>query len=235
MLEDADIIFYNGLELEGRMTDILVKIARSGTPAIPIAEDIPEDQLREPPDTGKYDPHIWFDVTLWQLAAQTVMDELTLVDPEGEATYQANRDAYLAELEALHAYVQEQIATIPEDRRVLITAHDAFGYFGDRYGIEVRGLQGMSTATEATAADIQALAETIADRQIPAIFVESSVPPATIEAVQAAVRDRGFDVAIGGELFSDAMGAGGTPEGTYLGMVRHNADTIAAALAGDGS
>jgi manganese/zinc/iron transport system substrate-binding protein len=230
-LEDADIIFYNGLELEGRMTDILVKIARSGTPAIPVAEDIPEDRLREPPEfAGKYDPHIWFDVTLWQIAAQTVKDELALFDPESEATYQANLDAYLAQLDELHAYVQEQIATIPEDQRVLITAHDAFGYFGAGYGIEVRGLQGMSTATEATAADIQALAETIAARQIPAIFVESSVPPATIEAVQAAVRDRGFDVAIGGQLFSDAMGAAGTPEGTYLGMVRHNVDTIVAAL-----
>lgn len=117
-------------------------------------------------------------------------------------------------------------------QRVLITAHDAFGYFGARFGSEVRGLQGMSTATEATAVDIQALAELIAARQIPAIFVESSVPPATIEAVQAAVQDRGFDVAIGGQLFSDAMGAAGSPEGTYLGMVRHDVDTIVGALSG---
>jgi manganese/zinc/iron transport system substrate-binding protein len=233
-LEDADVIFYNGLELEGRMTDILVGIARSGTPTVPVAENIPPDRLREPPEfAGKYDPHIWFDVTLWQLAAQRVKDELAAFDPGSEAAYQANLDAYLAQLDELHAYVQSELARIPEDQRVLITAHDAFGYFGDQYGIEVRGLQGMSTATEATAGDIQELAELIAERQIPAIFVESSVPPATIEAVQAAVQDRGFDVVIGGQLFSDAMGAAGTPEGTYLGMVRHNVDTIVGALAGD--
>jgi manganese/zinc/iron transport system substrate-binding protein len=144
--------------------------------------------------------------------------------------YQTNLDAYLTQLDELHAYVQEQILRIPEGQRVLITAHDAFGYYGEQYGIDVRGLQGMSTATEATAGDIQALAEFIAERQIPAIFVESSVPPATIEAVQEAVRDRGFDVVIGGQLFSDAMGAAGTPEGTYLGMVRYNTDTIVKAL-----
>ena len=131
--------------------------------------------------------------------------------------YQANLEAYLAELDELHAYVQEQILRIPEGQRVLITAHDAFGYYGEQYGIDVRGLQGMSTATEATAGDIQALAEFIAERQIPAIFVESSVPPATIEAVQEAVRDRGFDVVIGGQLFSDAMGAAGTPEAPTSG------------------
>lgn len=232
-LEDADIIFYNGLELEGRMTDLLVKITRSGTPAIPVSEEISPDLLREPPEfQGKYDPHIWFDVTLWQQAAQLVKDQLAAFDPGSEAIYQANLDAYLAELDALNTYVTEQIQSIPEEQRVLITAHDAFGYFGDQYGIEVNGLQGMSTATEATAGDIQALAEMITERQIPAIFVETSVPPATIEAVQAAVRDRGFEVVIGGSLYSDAMGAADTPEGTYIGMVRHNVDTIVGALTG---
>ncbi len=233
-LEDASIIFYNGLELEGRMTDILVKIDRSGTQTVPVAENISPDLLREPPEfAGKYDPHIWFDVTLWQIAAQRVKDELAAFDPGSEATYQANLDAYLAALNELHEYVQSELQRIPEDQRVLVTAHDAFGYFGDQYGVDVRGLQGMSTATEATAGNIQELAEFIAERQIPAIFVESSVPPATIEAVQAAVQDRGFDVVIGGQLFSDAMGAAGTPEGTYLGMVRHNVDTIVGALAAD--
>jgi manganese/zinc/iron transport system substrate-binding protein len=232
-LEDADIIFYNGLELEGRMTDLLVKIARSGKPTVPVSENIAPDLLREPPQfQGKYDPHIWFDVTLWQQAAQRVKDELSAFDPGSDATYQANLDAYLAQLDELNQYATDQIASIPEGQRVLITAHDAFGYFGERYGIEVLGLQGTSTATEATAGDIQALAELIAERKIPAIFVESSVPPATIEAVQAAVRDRGFDVAIGGQLFSDAMGAADTPEGTYIGMVRHNVDTVVGALSG---
>lgn len=230
-LEEADVIFYNGLELEGRMTDILVKIAVAGTPTVAVAEGIPEDLLHEPPQfAGKYDPHIWFDVALWKMAAQRVKDELAAIDPASDALYQANLDAYLAALDELHGYVGEQILRIPEDKRVLITAHDAFGYYGEQYGIDVRGLQGMSTATEATAGDIQALAEFIAERQIPAIFVESSVPPATIEAVQEAVRDRGFDVVIGGQLFSDAMGAAGTPEGTYIGMVRYNTDTIVGAL-----
>ena len=230
-LEEANVIFYNGLELEGRMTDILVKIARAGTPTVPVAEGIPEDLLNEPPQfAGKYDPHIWFDVTLWQMAAQRVKDEFSAIDPASDALYQANLDAYLAELDELHGYVEAEIQRIPEEQRVLITAHDAFGYYGEQYGIDVRGLQGMSTATEATAGDIQALAEFIVERQIPAIFVESSVPPATIEAVQEAVRDRGFDVVIGGQLFSDAMGAEGTPEGTYIGMVRYNTDTIVGAL-----
>ncbi len=232
-LEEANVIFYNGLELEGRMTDILVKIAVAGTPTFAVAEQIPEDSLREPPQfAGKYDPHIWFDVALWQVAARQVKEALVAFDPGSEALYQANLDTYLATLGELHTYAQTEIARIPEQQRVLITAHDAFGYFGDQYGIDVRGLQGTSTATEATAGDIQALAEFIAERRIPAIFVESSVPPATIEAVQAAHRDRGFDVVIGGQLFSDAMGAAGTPEGTYVGMVRHNVDTIVGALAG---
>ena len=230
-LEEADVIFYNGLELEGRMTDILVKIARSGTPTVPVAEGIPEELLNEPPQfAGKYDPHIWFDVTLWQMAAQRVKDELATIDPASDALFQENLDAYLAQLDELHEYVKAEIQRIPAEQRVLITAHDAFGYYGEQYGIEVRGLQGMSTATEATAGDIQALAEFIVERRIPAIFVESSVPPATIEAVREAVRDRGFDVVIGGQLFSDAMGAEGTPEGTYVGMVRYNTDTIVGAL-----
>ena len=231
-LEEADIIFYGGLELEGRMTDTFVRVARTGKPTIPVAEGIPEDLLREPAEfQGKYDPHIWFDVTLWMLAAQTVNTQLAALEPSSAAAFQANTDAYLGELEGLHAYVQEQTARIREGQRVLITAHDAFGYFGDRYGLEVRGLQGISTAAEVSANDIQALADFIAERRIPAVFVESSVPPATIEALQGAVRSRGFEVAIGGQLFSDAMGETGTPEGTYLGMVRHNVDTIVGALA----
>ncbi len=232
-LGEADIIFYNGLELEGRLTDTLVKIARSGTPTVPVPEGIPEEQLREPLEfEGKYDPHIWFDVTLWRLAAQTVKNELAAVEPESDALFQANLDAYLLQLDDLHRYVQQQIARIPEGQRVLITAHDAFGYFGRQYGMEVRGLQGTSTAAEASVGDVQALAAFVVERRIPAIFVESSVPRATIEAVQEAARAAGFEVAVGGQLFSDAMGEAGTPEGTYLGMVRHNVDTIVAALAG---
>lgn len=230
-LESADIIFYGGLELEGRMTDTLVKLSRQGKRTIPVTESIPENLLREPPEfEGKFDPHVWFDVTLWQYAVKEINKQLAELDPGSKDLYQKNTDAYLKQLDELHAYVKAQIETIPQASRVLITAHDAFGYFGQQYGMEVRGLQGTSTATEASAADVQALSQFIADRKIKAIFVESSVPKATVEAVQAAVKSKGWDVAIGGELFSDAMGNEGTPEGTYIGMVRHNVDAIVQAL-----
>ncbi|CAN5135200.1 zinc ABC transporter substrate-binding protein [soil metagenome] len=230
VLENADIIFYNGLELEGRMTDIFVRLAAS-KPTVAVTAGLPEDRLQEPPEfDGKYDPHIWFDVDLWSLTIQNVQRQLAELDPDSAEIYQANADSYIAELQELDSYVQEQIDTIPEPGRILITAHDAFGYFGRRYGVEVIGLQGTSTAAEAGAADVQNLSRLIVERQIKAIFVESSVPRATIEAVQSAVEAGGHDVAIGGELFSDAMGADGTPEGTYIGMVRHNVDTIAGAL-----
>jgi manganese/zinc/iron transport system substrate-binding protein len=230
-LESADIIFYGGLELEGRMTDTLVKLSRQGKRTIPVTETIPENLLREPPEfEGKFDPHVWFDVTLWQYAVKAVNKELGEIDPGSKELYQKNADAYLKQLDELHAYVKAQIETIPQGSRVLITAHDAFGYFGQQYGMEVRGLQGTSTATEASAADVQALSQSIAERKIKAIFVESSVAKGTVEAVQAAVKSKGWNVVIGGELFSDAMGDEGTPEGTYIGMVRHNVDTIVKAL-----
>ena len=212
------------------MTDIFVKLAAS-RPTVAVSDGVPRERLREPPEfEGKYDPHIWFDVTLWKYAAQRVADELARIDPSSAELYKRNLAAYSQQLDELHSYVKAQIATVPERSRVLITAHDAFGYFGAQYDVEVRGLQGTSTATEAGAADVQALAEFIAERGIKAIFVESSVPESTIKAVQAAVEARGKQVAIGGQLFSDAMGQAGTPEGTYLGMVRHNVDTIVKAL-----
>lgn len=230
-LSRADIIFYGGLELEGRMTDIFVKMARKGTPTIPVSEKIPENLLRQPKEfQGKFDPHIWFDVTLWKYTVETVRDELAKFDPQSAEAYKKNADAYLAELDKLHTYVKEQIASIPKASRVLVTAHDAFGYFGRQYDMEVIGLQGTSTATEPGAGDVQNLAKLIAERKIKALFVESSVPKATLEAVLAAVKSRGWEASIGGQLFSDAMGQDGTPEGTYLGMVRHNVDTIVKAL-----
>jgi len=232
LLEDADIIFYGGLELEGRMTDIFVAIARSGKPTVPVTENIPEEFLTEPPEfEGKFDPHVWFDVTLWKYAVDTVNAQLAALSPDDAATFQANTDAYQLQLDQLDTYIREQVTTVPEAQRLLVTAHDAFGYFGKQYGFEVLGLQGTSTATEAGAGDVQELTQVIVDRRIPAIFVESSVPQATIEAVREACRAQGWDVVIGGELFSDAMGQDGTPEGTYVGMVRHNVDTIVGALA----
>lgn len=233
-LDRAEIIFYGGLELEGRMTDTFEKIAKAGKPTYAVSDGIPEDHLRRlTPSSSHHDPHIWFDVTLWKLATESIRNHLTEHHPDDAVLFQQNADAYQVQLDALDTYIREQTATIPEGRRVLITAHDAFGYFGAQYGFEVLGVQGISTASEAGTRDIQDLVDFIVERQIPAMFVESSVSPATIEAVQAASRDRGWDVTVGGELFSDAMGKSGTPEGTYIGMVTFNIDTIAAALRGE--
>ncbi len=231
-LDDADVIFYNGLELEGRMTDIFVRLA-SSKPTVAVTEGIDPESLREPPEfEGKYDPHVWFDVSLWVSVTRSIESELSEMDPESAETYKSNADAYIAKLEELDGWVEEQINSIPEQFRVLITAHDAFGYFGERYGMEVRGLQGISTQSEAGLADVQDLAQFIADREIPAIFIESSVNENTIDAVRQAVQAKGTDVEIGGQLFSDAMGESGTEEGTYIGMVRHNVTTIVTALSG---
>lgn len=230
-LENADVVFYNGLHLEGRMVEVFAKMEEAGSATFAVAEEIdPELLLDSQQYEGQFDPHIWFDVTLWKFAVEKVAKELKALDPASGEIYEANASAYLAQLDELDAYVREQIANIPDGVRVLVTAHDAFHYFGSQYGMEVRGLQGISTASEAGAADVQDLAAFLVERQIKAIFVESSVPPATIEAVQKAAQAQGWDVQIGGQLFSDAMGQAGTPEGTYVGMVRHNVDTIVSAL-----
>lgn len=228
ILDDADLIFYGGLELEGRMTDMLEKLNRQ-KPTIAVTSQI--DQSRLHATSGEsFDPHVWFDVILWRDTIGVIVETLAKYDPTHAADYQRNAAAYAQELTALDQEVKALIATVPSQSRVLITAHDAFGYFGTAYGFEVRGLQGLSTASEAGAGDVQSLAEFIQTRQIKAIFVESSVPQTTIHAVQKAVQARGWDVAIGGQLFSDAMGDAGTEEGTYIGMVRHNVTTIVNAL-----
>ena len=230
-LIEADLILYNGLHLEGKMGEVLERIGER-RPVVAVGEAIPEDLLHQPPAfEGNYDPHVWFDVSLWIYAVGAVRDALIEVDPEHADAYEANAEAYLAELEALDAYALERIATIPAAGRVLVTAHDAFGYFGARYGIDVVGLQGISTESEAGIGDVRRIADLIAERGVRAMFVETSVSPRAVEAVRAAVRDRGGDVTIGGSLYSDAMGDDGTPEGTYLGMFRHNVDTIVWALA----
>ena len=229
-LRNADVVLYNGLFLEAQLEDVLEQLAEHKT-VVPAAGGIdPAELLPSANYADEFDPHIWFDVTLWMQVVAQVRDTLMAADPANAAAYKANAAAYLAELVALHAYVTEQAARVPTEQRVLVTAHDAFSYFGRAYGFEVRGLQGISTASEAGTADVQQLANFIAERQIPAVFIESSVPVRNVEAVQAAVRDRGFDVVVGGQLFSDALGDAGTPEGTYLGMVRYNIDTIVAAL-----
>ncbi len=230
-LSNADIVFYGGLELEGRMTDIFVKMASKGTPTYAVSEKVPESELREPPEfKGKFDPHIWFDVTMWKHAVETVREGLTKARPDKAEEFSKRASDYTKQLDDLHQYVLDQVKTVPQSQRVLVTAHDAFGYFGRRYGFEVIGIQGTSTAAEAGAGNLRRIADTIATRKIKAIFVESSVPRATIEALQKAVQSRGWNVEIGGQLFSDAMGQDGTLEGTYIGMVRHNVDTIVKAL-----
>ena len=229
-LSNADIIFYNGLHLEAKLSEVLEQMSgRAKTVAV--TDSIDRSVLLTPPEyKGAYDPHVWFDVTLWKKAVEVVRDTLVEVDAINAEGYRRNSDDYLAQLDNLHQYVLTQAARLAHNQRVLVTAHDAFNYFGQAYGFEVRGLQGISTAAEAGAADIQELADFIAQTRIPAMFVETSVSPRNIEAVQAAVKSRGFDVKIGGQLFSDAMGAAGTPEGTYIGMIRHNIDTIVESL-----
>ncbi|HEY0970704.1 MAG TPA: zinc ABC transporter substrate-binding protein [Gemmatimonadales bacterium] len=231
-LDGADVIFYNGLHLEAAMGEVFEEMAgRKHTVAV--TSDIPHDRLLSPPGfKGAHDPHVWFDVSLWRATIPVVERSLAELDPEGAPIYAANARALESELTALDAWVRARVAELPPERRVLVTAHDAFNYFGRAYGLDVRGLQGINTAAEAGTADVQSLSRFIADRRLPAIFVESSIPRRTVEAVQAAVRARGWDVAIGGSLFSDAMGDAGTVEGTYPGMVRHNVNTIVDALAG---
>ncbi len=229
-LTQADLILYNGLHLEGKMGDVLVKLARQ-RPVVAVSETIPEDRLREPPEfLGQYDPHVWFDVSLWVETLGPIAEALTEVDPAHAEDYAANAQALRQELLALDQWVVDRIAEIPQEGRILVTAHDAFGYFGQRYGVEVVGIQGISTLAEAGLQDMERVVDLIVDREVKALFVESSVPRRAVEAVQAAVRERDREVAIGGELFSDAMGAAGTEEGTYPGMVRHNVDTIVEAL-----
>jgi manganese/zinc/iron transport system substrate-binding protein len=231
-LERADVVFFAGLHLEAKMAEVLERVGERRE-VHAVTDGIPRDQLLRPEAfDGQYDPHVWFDVDLWTHVVEDVRDTLSELDPAHAPLYRSNAAAYLAELRELDAYVAAQAARVPEDRRVIITAHDAFNYFGHAYGFEVRGLQGISTAAEAGAGDVQQLAEFIAEREIPAIFVESSVSPRTIQAVREAVRARGFDVEIGEPLYSDAMGDPGTAAGSYVGMVRHNIDAIVEGLRG---
>jgi manganese/zinc/iron transport system substrate-binding protein len=232
-LEAADVIVYGGLHLEAKMADVLERIGDRRL-TLACTDGIPRERLIDTGD-GQHDPHVWFDVELWQGCVREIRDTLAAADPGHANLYRANAARYLARLGELDGYVRAQTARVPPRQRVIVTAHDAFGYFGRAYGFEVRGLQGISTAAEAGARDVQELADFIAERRLPAIFVESSVSPRTIRAVQEAVRARGHDVQIGGSLFSDAMGSAGTPAGTYAGMVRHNVDTIVSALLGEDS
>lgn len=230
-MASAAVIFYSGLHLEGKMAELFEKLDGRGASTVAVAECLPPDRLIEIPGfAGTHDPHVWFDVGLWAATTGCVADALAAADPARADAYRERAAAYAAELAALDAEVRERLAAIPAERRVLVTAHDAFGYFGRAYGLEVRGLLGVSTAAEAGAGDVQALADFITERRLPAVFVESSVAPRYIQALTEAVASRGHTVAIGGSLYSDALGGPGTPEATYVGTVRANVEIIAVAL-----
>ncbi len=229
-LQNADIVFYNGLDLEGKMGDIFVKIGREGTAVWAVSENIPTESLLSLDNEGHFDPHVWWDVQLWMEAAKVVATGLKEQDPKNSLHYEKNLEEYLTQLEDLNQISLEKINSISKEQRVLVTAHDAFQYFGHTYGFEELAIQGWSTDSEAGIREIQNLSDEISKRKIKALFVETSISPATIEALKAAVQDKGHDVVIGGELFSDAIGEKGTSEGTYVGAFTHNIDTIVQAL-----
>ena len=229
----ADIVFYSGLMLEGRMTDTFTRVSRRGVPVFAVTELLDEKYLLEPEDMqGHTDPHVWMDVAAWTKAMEAVAQALTESDPANAATYRANAERYAQELKALDDYARKSIASIPETQRVLITAHDAFNYFGRAYNMKVLGIQGISTESEAGVQDINKLVDRIVQQKIPAIFVETSVSDKNVRAIIEGAARRGWKVAIGGTLFSDAMGAPGTYEGTYTGMIDHNVTFITRALGG---
>jgi manganese/zinc/iron transport system substrate-binding protein len=229
---EADLVFANGVLLEGRMIDSLERASDSGRRVHLVAEEILERRSVPSDDPLAADPHLWMDPAVWATGIDVVRDALSAADPDGAAIYRENADRHRAEILALDAYAASVLASVPAERRVLVTAHDAFGWFGRRYGYEVLAIQGLSTESEAGVRDIERLVTVLVDRGVPAVFVESTVAPRHIEALLAGAAARGHEVVIGAELFSDAMGADGTYEGTYLGMIDHNATSIARALGG---
>jgi manganese/zinc/iron transport system substrate-binding protein len=227
-LTSADLILYNGLHLEGKMGEVLEKLARV-KPVIAVSSEM-DKKLFTKTGENTYDPHIWFNVHLWSQTIPKIQKELIVADSSNAETYSKNAEKYLKRLDSLDHKVKEQIQSIPAKQRVLITAHDAFGYFGKRYGIEVRGLQGISTLSEFGLNDITSLVDFIAERKIKAVFVETSVSEKAINAVVEGCKSRGHDIKIGGSLYSDALGKKGTPEGTYIGMVSKNVEIIVKGL-----
>ena len=230
-LFNADVIIYNGLHLEGKLEDIFEKMGKQRKKTIAVSDAIDKKGLISSEYfASSYDPHIWFHVGYWKQAAQFVINKLKKLDPTNANTFEKNGQAYIAKLEALNAEIAKTIEALPLEKRILVTAHDAFNYFGKLHNFEVVGLQGLSTATEAGVQDVEKLATFIIEKNVKAIFVESSVPRRTIEALQASVKASGHEVKIGGTLYSDALGDAGTVEGTYIGMYIYNVQTIVEAL-----
>ena len=230
----ADVILYNGLLLEGKMTDSLIRAATAGKRVHPVTELLDEQYLLEPEEfAGHHDPHVWMDPRAWAGAVDVVRDRLSEFDPGGAPGYAERAAGVRRGIEELDAYAGRILATVPEAQRVLVTAHDAFNYFGRRYGYEVVGIQGLSTESEAGVRDIERLVDLLVSRRVGAVFVESTVSERNIRALIEGAAARGHTVVIGGRLFSDAMGDAGTYEGTYLGMIDHNVTVIARALGGE--
>jgi len=228
----ADCVFYAGLMLEGKMSDALVKVANQ-KPVFAVTERIDPSYLIHPEGAaGHADPHVWMDVSAWSQCVAAVADALAAFDPACAEQYQRNAAVYQRRLADLHGYGQRVLATIPDQSRVLITSHDAFNYFGKAYGLRVEGVQGLSTESEAGLARVNELVDLLVENKVEAVFVETSVPRKNIQALMDGAASRGQTVRIGGELFSDAMGAEGTYEGTYVGMLDHNITTVARALGG---
>ena len=229
----ADLVLWHGLYLEAQLEEFFLDLEKRRN-VVAVGEAIDKAKLLGHEDyEGRFDPHVWMDPKLWETVVTAVRDALIKTDPEGEATYRANADTHIAEIEKLDAYMNTVTATVPEKSRVLLTAHDAFNYFGKGFDFEVMGIQGISTESEAGLRRIEELVTMIVDRKISAVFVESSVPERNVRALIEGAQARGQKVVIGGTLYSDAMGEPGTYEGTYIGMIDHNATLITRALGGD--
>ena len=230
-LSNANMIIYSGLHLEGKLVEVFEKMKRQKIKTIAVSDALDKKELiGSTLFASNYDPHIWFDVKNWEQITIYVEKQFSEALPEHKEYFKANAAIYLEKLKVLKQEIEAEIATLPEDKRRLVTAHDAFNYFGKAYKFDVVGLQGLSTATEAGVQDVQKTATYIIDHKVKAVFIESSVPRRTVEALQAAVNSKNHEVVIGGTLFSDALGNPGTPEGTYIGMFKFNVHTIVNAL-----
>lgn len=232
LLRNADAILYNGFNLEGQLGKVLARMAESRPTVAVGPESMKDDDLIKGAGGYAVDPHLWMDASLWARIVPVVADVLVRVAPDCESGIRSRAANYQQQLLTLDEWVSASAASVPEQQRILVTAHDAFRYFGLGYGIEVVGIQGISTDSEAAIADIRSVVDRVVSRNVPAIFVESTISRRTVETVVDGARDRGHDLTIGGELYSDAMGARGTPEGTYIGMIRHNTRTIVESLGG---
>ena len=229
----ADVVFYSGLLLEGKMTDTLIRVARSGRPVHAVTELVDESLLLQPEEfAGHFDPHLWMDVGGWMQAVHAVTEALVAFDPAGMSGYRERAEGYTATLGELHDYARRVLGSIPEQQRILVTAHDAFNYFGRAYDLEVAGIQGISTESEAGLDRINRLVDLLVTRQVGAVFVETTIADRNVRALIEGAAARGHQVVVGGELYSDAMGRPGTYEGTYVGMLDHNVTTVARALGG---